>query len=55
MDTYGCTATDNNPDNCTSIELAMRQWGSSYITLNPSIDDGQNTYNGPTYTMSDWG
>lgn len=54
-ETYNCPDDDEHPDNCTATYLAQYQWGSSYVTLNPQINTGENTYNGKTYSISDWG
>ena len=53
QDTYGCAEDDNNPLNCTAVELAAIQWGSSTITLSPSIENAN--YTQATHTISDWG
>lgn len=53
QDTYGCAEEDSNPLNCSSIELAAIQWGSSAITLSPSIEN--SNYTAATHTISDWG
>lgn len=41
------------PTNCTAQELALLQWGSSYVTLNPVYENGN--YSSKTNSMSQWG
>ena len=39
--------------NCSSVELATKQWGASYITENPQIID--EAYTPKSDTISTWG
>lgn len=59
---FNCMSDYSKPpdeQNCTSIELANLQWGSSYVTLNPGMNKvantPTNTYLPKTDTMADWG
>lgn len=53
MDHFNCTDGDIIPTNCSSYQLAAKQWGSSVVTLDPSYSNEQFTK--PTMTMSNWG
>jgi len=50
---YNCSDGDLIPTNCTSQQLALMQWGSSYVTKNPVISNPD--YSAPTNTMANWG
>lgn len=50
---FNCTDGDLVPDNCTSDQLATKQWGSSVITLDPLYSNDNYTKAG--VSMANWG
>jgi len=50
---YNCTDGDLVPDNCTSTQLAAKQWGSSVCTLDPVIPN--EMYTKDSISMANWG
>jgi hypothetical protein len=52
---YGCTI---NALNCTAIELANKQWGTSFITKFPTSASSlpsDNNVNPSSITIANWG
>jgi len=53
FDHFKCAINIQSPANCSSDELALRQWGGSEITYNPSIN--VLAYTIPSLSIAEWG